>query len=234
MGRLRIHYFQHVEYETLGCIEEWIKDNKHSLSSTRFYEDDDLPNMNDIDWLIIMGGPMGTFEEDRYPWLKEEKAFIKEAIESNKVVIGICLGSQLIAEVLGSRVYLNNEKEIGFFPVKFNKETDQNEIFKLLPKEIDVFHWHSDTFDLPKRAKLLASSAVCKNQAYVFNEKVVGLQFHFEITKGIIDNLIENNLHELIESNYVQSLEEIKSNYYKIIELNVFMKCLLERLEKFF
>ena len=113
MRHLRIHYLQHVPFEGLGYIETWAKQKDHILTSTKFYEKWTLPNIEDFDWLIIMGGPMGVYQEGEYNWLKDEKQFIKASIKKNKVVIGICLGSQLIAEALGAKVYPNTKKEIG-------------------------------------------------------------------------------------------------------------------------
>ncbi len=160
---MRIHYLQHKPYESLGCIEEWISKSRHSLSATKFYEDTSLPKFSDFDFLIIMGGPMGVYDEDKYPWLKDEKKFIKESINDNKIVLGICLGSQLIADSLGSKVYKNKFKEIGWFPVKIKNE---HKFFNSLPEEIITAHWHGDTFDLPDGAVHIAESSACKNQAF--------------------------------------------------------------------
>src|SRR5512133_165982 len=99
MRPLRIHCFQHIEYEDLGCITEWCQSNGHPVTYTRFYKGEPLPNTDDFDWLIVMGGPMGVYENEKYSWLSHEKASIKSAIEHNKTVLGICLGAQLIAEV---------------------------------------------------------------------------------------------------------------------------------------
>src|SRR2546428_2396131 len=122
---MNIHYFQHVPFEGLGCIEDWANRKSHVLSSTRFFEKHTLSDLKTIDWLIVMGGPMGVYDESEYLWLKEEKEFIKKAIDANKVVIGICLGSQLIAEVLGAKVYKNKFTEIGWFPVEVFEGTKQ-------------------------------------------------------------------------------------------------------------
>lgn len=233
MRNLRIHYFQHVPYETLGCIRDWAKEYGHHVTCTQFFDEYSLPRLEDIDWLIVLGGPMGIYEEDKYPWLVDEKNFIKRAIDNQKVVIGICLGAQIIAELLGSRVYPNKEKEIGFFPVYFSQEAETNDIFRLIPKEVEVFHWHGDTFDLPEGAIHLAKSEACKNQAFIYGNRIVGLQFHFEITREIIDDLINYNRYEIVDSRFVQSITEIRSNMFMTIELNVFMKCILERLEQF-
>ncbi len=233
MRKKNIHYFQHVPYEDLGCIAAWAKENQYLISSTKFYHNDSLPELDEIDWLIIMGGPMNAYDEEKYPWLGEEKRYISKAIESGKVVLGICLGSQLLADVLGANVYPNKEKEIGFYPISLTPDAERNDIFKLLPKSIDVFHWHSDTYDLPENTTLLASSKACKNQAFIKENRIVGLQFHLEIYKKTIEELINNNRHDITEGKYVQWEVSMHTASYLTIELNVFMKCILERLDKF-
>ncbi len=114
MKTLHIHYLQHVSFEGLGYIENWISNNNHQLSGTKFFEGEVLPNNHSFDWLIVMGGPMGVNDYGKYPWLKPEKEFIRNAIENDKTVIGICLGAQLIASVLGGKVFPGIQKEIGW------------------------------------------------------------------------------------------------------------------------
>ena len=199
----------HVPYEGLGCIANWIADNKHAVSFTKFYESYQLPKMEEIDWLVIMGGPMGVYEEPLYPWLSEEKEFIRQAIESGKTVVGICLGAQLIAEVLGAKVYPNKVKEIGWMKVNRTQESIGSPILGNLKEKFVVFHWHGDTFDLPEESVHLIESAVCKNQAFLYHENVLGLQFHFEVMEGTVLRMVENGAGELIESETVQSAETI-------------------------
>ena len=119
---MRIHYLQHVSFENPGSILEWAKANNGLVTSTQLYHDEALPEVSDFDWLVVMGGPMNIYEEDQYPWLKAEKELIKAAIAANKVVIGVCLGSQLIADIIGGKVVQNNQKEIGWFPITFSEE----------------------------------------------------------------------------------------------------------------
>ncbi|PWJ42796.1 type 1 glutamine amidotransferase [Sediminitomix flava] len=206
MNNRHFHYFQHVPFEGLGCIEDWIIDKGYKLSSTNFFENAKLPNLDELDCLIVMGGPMGIYDYGKYPWLKEEKEFIKAAISANKKVIGICLGAQLIADVLGAEVYPNQEKEIGW--LNLYKESE-HPILSDFDKEFTAFHWHGDTFDLPKNSKRLFHSTVCKNQAYLYNEKVLGLQFHFEATESSVAEIVKNCADELIPAPYVQSAESI-------------------------
>jgi GMP synthase-like glutamine amidotransferase len=228
MKKLRIHCFQHVSFEGLGCIADWIKEKGHTISFTKFYENDLLPSINDIDWLIIMGGPMGVYDNATYTWLPKEKEFIRQVIDANKTVVGICLGSQLIAEVLGAKVYKNIEKEIGWFDVELTSAGKNNSLLRSFENSFKVCHWHGDTFDLPENAIHLIQTTACKNQAFLYKEKVLGLQFHFEVTEETLTRMIEHGREELIEGNYIQSEREIladsnssyiKSNNSKLFDI---------------
>jgi GMP synthase-like glutamine amidotransferase len=209
MTALRIHYLQHVPFEGLGYIETWAKQHKHKVTCTRFYQGTNLPKMPEFDWLIIMGGPMGVYEEAKYEWLSLEKNFIGQAIEKKKFVLGICLGAQLIAHVLGAKVYPNQHEEIGWFPITFTADAESYPPFAHLPEGLKVLHWHSDTFDLPQSAQLLASSQACRNQAFVYQEHVVGLQFHSEMTANGLLQLIHACQEELERKHYIQSANDM-------------------------
>ena len=230
MKRLRIHYFQHVEFEGLGSIEEWVSSSGHSLSSTRFFKDSTLPDIADIDWLIIMGGPMNIHEEDQYPWLKDEKQFIRQAIDSGKIVMGICLGSQLVSSALGAKVYRNKESEIGWFDIEFTKAARACVLFADMGTSIKVFHWHGDTFDLPENAVAMASSAGCKNQAYIFKDRVLAMQFHMEPTKDSLRQMVEKGRGELKPGKYIQTEQEITANTKLLESSREAMFLILDRL----
>ena len=208
---MRIHYFQHIAGEDPGSIAAWARAGGHTLTATRFYRDDPLPRFEDLDWLLIMGGPMNIYEEETYPWLSREKRFIEEAIGKGKTVIGVCLGSQLIADVLGAKVFRNREKEIGWFPINLTPEAEKSRIFGFLPSPFNVFHWHGDTFDLPRGATRIAYSEGCRNQAFVYGEKTIGLQFHLEFTREIVQELIGSCAGELVEGKYIQRANEMLS-----------------------
>lgn len=233
MKQLRIHYFQHVAFEGLGYIETWATQNGHILRSTKFFEEEfTLPNLNDFDWLIIMGGPMGVYDEEKYAWLKSEKEFIRQSIEADKTVIGICLGSQLIASALGAKVYLNTEREIGWFPLTKTNEGKANKFINYLPDEFTTFHWHGDTFDLPNGATHLLKTDICPNQAFLYKDNVVGLQFHLEVTEQTIILMLENGASELTKSKFIQTIDEVKAGTQHIGQSNEIMKTILEQLTK--
>jgi GMP synthase (glutamine-hydrolysing) len=186
---MRIHWLQHVPFEDLGIIEQWAGAKAHNLSATRVYENGALPAKEEIDFLVIMGGPMSVWEEDKYPWLTRERRFIKDAIRENKTVLGICLGAQLIVDVLGARIYPSRHKEIGWFPIVPTDAARGSKIFSFLADPLTVFHWHGDTFDLPHGAIRMAESNGCQNQAYVFGSNVIGMQFHLEVTLDSVQTL---------------------------------------------
>ena len=228
---MRLHYLQHVPFEDLARIEDWAEDRGHEISRTHLFEGQELPGIDEFDWLVIMGGPMNIYEEDKYPWLAREKRFIRDAIASNKIVLGICLGGQLIADVLGGKVRRNLYKEIGWHPVKLTPEGQESRIFSALPNAFMAFHWHGDTFEIPPHALRAAKSESCTNQAFMLG-KAVGLQFHLESSMDSIDHLIENCSDELVDGKYIQSQEEILSHVDRIQEINRLMALFLDTMEK--
>lgn len=206
---MQAHYFQHVPFEGLGAIERWLKNAGYNISCTRFYDSNDLPSIEDIDFLVVMGGPMSVNDESDHPWLVKEKAFIKNAVAAGKPVLGICLGAQLIADAMGGKVFPNPAKEIGWFPVTAVAPGTAG--FFQFPKETNVFHWHGETFSLPEGAVRIAQSKGCANQAFQIGRNVIGLQFHLETTQTSARAIVENCKDELVEGQYIQTMEEILS-----------------------
>ena len=226
-----IHYLQHVPFEDLANIEAWARSRGHDLSKTLLFAGDSLPRMADFDWLIVMGGPMNIYEEDKYPWLAEEKEFIHQAIANDKIVLGICLGAQLMADVLGGKVRENVHREIGWFPVKLMPESKASPIFRVLPEEFMALHWHSDTFEVPPGAVHTAESQACKNQAFELG-KAIGLQFHLESSLDSIEHLLLNSADELTDGQYVQKPKEILAHLDRFPELHRLMDTFLDNMEK--
>lgn len=209
---MRFHVLSHVPHEGLGSMESWILHHQHSLSETPFWLKHRLPSQDDFDALIVMGGPMNIYEEDAYPWLKDEKKFIETAIQSGKKVLGICLGAQLIADVLGGPVRKNKYKEIGWMPIEWREAAQSHALFSHFSKSMTVFHWHGDTFQLPKAAVPLAKSAGCENQAFIFEDRVMGLQFHLEATPDLVKAFLKAGHQELqAEGPFIQTEKEILS-----------------------
>lgn len=228
---MRIHHLQHVTFEGLGSMESYFLQREHELSSTHFYLGDSTPSIQEFDWLIVMGGPMVVYDELQYPWLTEEKAFILRSIDAGKVVLGICLGAQLIADTLGAKVFKNEHREIGWFPIERKLHAAYSKLTDVFPDTLEVFHWHGDTFEIPQGAKLLASSEACRNQGFITDNRVLGLQFHLETTSESAAAPIQNCGAELDGSKYVQSAAEILSDESRFWKINGIMHSLLEKLE---
>lgn len=228
---MKIHYIQHVPFEGLSSIESYMKNKNHQLSSTQLYQGDSLPSIDEIDWLIVMGGPMGIYDEQIYPWLNAEKQFIKTAINSGKIVLGICLGAQLIADVLGAKVYKNKHREIGWFNITRSADANNTILSEVIPENTEVFHWHGDSFEIPQGAYALASSEACKNQGFILDDRVVAFQFHLETTLKSASALIENCRDELDGSQYVQTEAEMLSDEQRFSKINSVMFAILSELE---
>lgn len=225
---MRAHFLQHVSFEGLGSIESWLHSRDAVLTSTRLFLNEPLPTLRGLDFIIAGPGPMSVNDEAELPWLKAEKQFLHDAITRGIPVLGICLGAQLIASSLGARVYPNRLKEIGWFPIQAEKTPDHCFQF---PAECTVFHWHGETFELPKEAVRLVRSPACDNQGFQLGRHVIGLQFHLETTPKGAAMLIEHSRHEMNPGPYVQSEAQIRAvplaNYAAV---NSLMNDLLNRL----
>lgn len=230
-NNIRIHCLQHVSFEGPGCITHWAEQKGHQLLITHLYNGDALPQVSDIDFLVITGGAMNVDDEHLHHFLKAEKAFIRSCIDAGKTVLGICLGSQLIIRAMGLPVFPNGEKEIGWLPVMRNKNA-AHATAGLFPESITCFHWHGDTYHLPEGAILLASSEGCVNQAYLVKENVLGLQFHPEATEEWVENMLQHENGELVTGRpYIQNAATIHSGLSYIADANALMFALLDYLE---
>jgi len=230
---MRLHYLQHVPFENPGSILLWAKQQEHVITSTQLYQNDTFPAQQEFDWLVVMGGPMNIYDEAIYPWLAAEKVFIREAIAAGKVIIGLCLGAQLIADVIGGQVTQNPYKEIGWFPVHLNAAVRSSPLFSFFPPQPIVFQWHGDTFSaLPEEALCIADSDACSHQAFIYRKRVFGFQYHMENTPTIIQGLVENCRDEMIPDKYVQTPTELLAHPEYIAQNNQWMEMFLTQLEK--
>jgi len=228
---VRIHVLQHVDFEGLGHIGAWIDKQGHPLTLTRLFAGDPLPRLDGFDRLVIMGGPMNIYEDDRYPWLAAERALIRAAVEAGKSAVGVCLGAQLLADALGSKVFAGANKEIGWWPVRLCANALDGGLLADLPEQPTVFHWHGDTFDVPPGAVHLAESEGCRSQAFVFDNRILGLQFHLESTPDTVRSILAHCGHELIPARYVQSEAEIlAADPALFADVNRMLETLLNRL----
>lgn len=226
---MKLRYLQHVPFEDPAGILHWATDNNHATAGTHLYRGDALPSLDTFDGLIVMGGPMGVGDTDVYPWLADEIAFVRSAIEAGQPTLGICLGAQIIAAALGARVCRNDEKEIGFFQVTV---TDAGRSSPWLAglDSFPAFHWHGETFDLPANAMHLASTPACVNQAFSVGEHVLALQFHVESTPHSVQRLIDNCADDITPGRYVQSAEQMVQQIDGYPPMEQILRRLLNRL----
>ncbi len=222
---MRIRYFQHVPFEDPGEIFSWGDDRGHRFEGVRLFSGERPPESDDFDMLLVMGGPMSVHDEKAYLWLREEKQAIARAVAGGKKVLGICLGAQLIAEVLGAEVRKNDYREIGWFPVSASEEAVDSPVFSVLPASYEAFHWHGEMFEIPPEAVRTASSAACANQAFEYDGgRVVGLQFHLEASEVSVNRLVENCRDEMVADTWVQNEQQIlhDSRDYDLLHHNMY------------
>jgi GMP synthase-like glutamine amidotransferase len=210
---LRIQVLQHEPFEGAGLTEEWAKANGHPLSVIHVYENEALPALETFDWLVIMGGAMSVNDESEYGWLKPEKELIRKAVKTGKIIVGICLGSQLIANALGQKVYPNPAKEIGWFPIFLTSEGLQSDFLAEKWNNQSFFHWHGETFDLPENAINLAYTEGCRKQAFSIGNKVFAFQFHPETNAQTFGQMVNAGGAELIKDKYVMTAAEMKKQH---------------------
>ena len=229
---MRIHSLLHEPFEDTGCIREWAEEKGHPFSVTLLYLDELLPSPDDFDLLVIMGGTMNIYEEEKFTWLSVEKEFIKASIDAGKKVLGICLGGQLIADVLGAPVSKNRYPEVGWFKMEKTPEAGNVPLCKDIPDSFTVFQWHGDTFGIPDEAVNLFRNSACENQGFLYRGRVLGLQFHPEMMDENLKNLTQNCYDELEgDRTFIRPLPEVLDGS-NIESANRLMYIILEYFEK--
>lgn len=211
-------------------MEGWLTEQGHDLFCTRLWAGDTLPPVDSFAALIVMGGPMGIYDHDQYPWLLAEKLFLTKVVAQETPTLGICLGAQLLADVLGAEVTANWEKEIGWFSVQATTDMPES-LASVFPSEMSVFHWHGDTFTLPDDAVRIFESIACENQGFLYKDHVLGLQFHLETTRDSAATLIDNCRDELVRSPWIMPEKEMLNRNDDFHTINV---CMHQLLKEFF
>ena len=234
---MHIHYLQHVAFEDAANIAVWAQTHGHRLTCTRLDLDQSLPEPEGLDWLVIMGGPMNIDEHETYPWLVREKDFMRRVIDRGVPVLGVCLGGQLIASVLGGRVTQNRQKEIGWFPITLTSEAAQSPIFSRFPlsrfpRGLPAFHWHGDTFSIPPGAVRLASSEGCDNQAFQYGRRVLALQFHWDYSLHSVETMVRHCGTELLAAPGIQPPAEMLAQSERFDEIQELLYALLDEMAK--
>ena len=199
---MRIAVLQHVPFEGPAAVAEWFRLRGHTVTVYPLWAARGLPRPGDFDLLVVMGGPMGVYDTDAHPWLVGELRLIAESVKRGIPTLGICLGAQLLAAALGARVYPGRWREIGWWPVEFEAAADDapprwRPHLLRLPARATVLHWHGDTFDLPPGAIRLASSRLYPNQAFLYRDHALGLQFHLESTPSSVAALTRASAAEI-------------------------------------
>jgi GMP synthase (glutamine-hydrolysing) len=201
---------QHAASENLGTIEEALTGADLAYRYVRVFHGQPVPtDLDGSSGLIVMGGPMGVYETDRFPFLREEIRLMESFLKAQKPILGVCLGSQLLARALGADVKKGRQKEIGWYQVELGAASRQDPLWRGQPARFVAFHWHGDLFDLPHDAALLASSDITPVQSYRFGTKTYGILFHLEVTEGHIGKMLDEFADEGREENL--SAEEIRA-----------------------
>ncbi len=219
---MKVTIIKHIDIEGPGTIGGFLNDNDISYRVIDVFNGEPLPNsISDVSAVIVLGGPMNVYEENEYPFLKQEDVFLKEVIEEGLPTLGFCLGAQLIAKAKGALVKKNPQKEIGWFTVSLTEKGSYDPLFQGFQGEFDVFQWHGDTFDIPDGAVKLATSDLCPNQAYRINNNIYGLQFHVEVTDEMIYQWVDayrdeiDSLKEIVDPDQIVTDTKTKSESYK-------------------
>jgi GMP synthase (glutamine-hydrolysing) len=187
----KIVVLQHHPAENLGVAAEALEAAALAWQYVRVHDGQPIPKESrGAGGLIVMGGPQTVYQLDRYPYLRDEMHLIEDALKANKPVLGICLGSQLVAAALGAKVYRGAQREIGWYPVRLSDAAQDDRLMRGLPGEFVAAHWHSDVFDLPEGAVALASSERTPVQAFRYRDNVYGVLFHAEVTAEILGALV--------------------------------------------
>ena len=225
---MHIHFIQHEHFEAPGAYLDWANQKGHTTSTSRVYQNEALPNSTNYDLLVVLGGPQDpatTTEQSPHFNAKAEIACIKQAIDANKKVIGVCLGAQLIGETLGAKFAHSPNREIGLFNLELNPEASNDPFFKTQNQTLPCGHWHGDMPGLTDQSKVLATTSGCPRQIVKYSDKVYGFQCHFEFTPEVIELMIQNCSHELEkykDQPYIQNAETLRKNDYRPANHTIF------------
>ena len=189
---MRLHIFQHEATCGIGSIGDWCASREVEPVIAHFYRGEALPSFGEVDALLVLGGSMNAYQDADFPHLKPVRAFVRDAIGAHKKVLGLCLGAQMVADALGSRVVRAAQIERGWIEIERRQEADSSRLFSWLPKREQFISWHGDTFAVPDGAVHGAQSEACFAQAFALGDHVLALQFHPEADASIVEGWIED------------------------------------------
>ena len=226
---MRLHFIIHAPFEMPGSILTWATAQNHDIEFTHTYRGEQLPHVQEIDFLIVMGGPQSPLNISDAPYLQDEIIFVKEFIKLDRPLLGFCLGAQIIAESLGAKTERSPYKEIGMFPIQFTETALADKCFSAFPSELAVMHWHNDMPGLPNGATILAASAGCPRQILRFKGKVYGFQCHPEMTADSISGMVKHCAEDITADKFVQDAQTLLNHDTKTMNnlLNKFLDNLI-------
>ncbi|MBI5326744.1 MAG: type 1 glutamine amidotransferase [Deltaproteobacteria bacterium] len=230
----RVLVLQHVKSEGLGIISKSLKQKKVGANFIKIFNGERIPRgINGYDGLVVLGGPMGVYEEEIYPFIKDEITLIKNALKNNVPVLGICLGAQFLAKAAGADVYKGKKKEIGWYTVELTDDGKSDGLFIGLPDEFTVFQWHGDTWGQISNlspAKCLASSELFPHQIIKVGKNAYGLQFHLEVTEEMIKEWIDVNDKEMASVKaYINPKKILKDTSRNIKTIHIYGEAVFSR-----
>jgi GMP synthase-like glutamine amidotransferase len=227
---MRVSILQHAPFEGPGRIGAWLESRALGARVHALYEQAALPGLDDFDLLIVLGGPMNLEDEDQYPWLGTEKLLIRAALETEKRLLGIGFGAQLIADALGARVRDAGQAEVGWWPVEKYPQAHRSPLGRMLPQRLLALHWDERNFELPAGAIPLYGSAACACQGFIWKERAIALQYHLESTPDSIEALLGACAEDLKGRGAVQDASAIRQGLSLCSTLKISLFRLLDYL----
>ena len=210
IGKLKVLVVKNIGIEGPGSLGSFLREAGCEIEQVDLQAGDQMPrDAQNYGLAVILGGPMNCYEEEKYPFLRDELSFIDKCVKENVKVLGLCLGAQLIARALGASVEKNSKKEIGWYDLQLTDHGKNSPLFSGLPDSFKAFHWHGDRFDIPAGGVRLAQSALCENQAFIYENRALAFQFHLEIDGRDIGNWCVEYREELQRENGENALEQM-------------------------
>lgn len=233
---MRLHLIEHDPIDMSRTnITKWAEAKGYQITQTYICKNEKMPAIDDVDWLMVMGGSPHAWEEDVHAWLAPEKEFIVRALDNNKPILGICFGAQLLAEALGGSVFRSENEEIGWIEVTLTEEGKNSFLFQNVPETFLTFHWHSDHFSLPPGCTKLAYSEPTANQAYICKERpIAAVQFHPEYTRDMVQQFAREWGDEWQKGPFVAGKEAVLAQTEEIPDTYWLMTTLLNNMVREF